>query len=281
MPDELAADAFELINTIAEQYGLIDEGARGAMEAANAAFAELESGGGVTAAIAIIDEFQDNLEDTGGIAEEASRLAIDALQNFTDAEGTANALTKLDEIKQMADSIAGSYEIRFKISTGDGSPPPPPRPPSGGRPAPPTAKERANIGEHGGQLGPITKVGEAGFEYIIGDTVIPHDQSRVLERLGVFRTGGPLSSKSFQAGGSLHGGGQNLLPGTAGSASGFLEATRQQSEQFRGVARDLQTAFARQDLLLEDIRDAVRQLGSAGDMGRAVREGLQTADFQS
>lgn len=103
--------------------------------------------------------------------------------------------------------------------------------------------------QHGGQLGPITKVGEAGWEYIIGNTVIPHGISKKLEQLGVgageeLRSGGrrgthrrsaPYSPPPPPKGGAGKGGSRNIygtvIRGGGGGASVTAAVSAEATEQ--------------------------------------------------
>lgn len=72
--------------------------------------------------------------------------------------------------------------------------------------------------QHGGRLGQVASVGEAGWEYVVNGVVIPHDESVKLKQLGVF--GRP---KHFQAGGPL-------MDGEWGGTSGTPTGTTKISE---------------------------------------------------
>ncbi len=68
---------------------------------------------------------------------------------------------------------------------------------------------------------------------------------------------------------------------TAGLGITMLNMTRIQTEQFRAMIQDQQAASDRTNQLLENIEAAVKDQGTTFDMGKAVTEGLQTADFAS
>ncbi len=183
--DGLTTDEFDLILAVAEDFGLIDQAAVEALEAADLAFTVLEGGHGVEVAKRVITNFQEKLRDTGLAADEAMAVSDAALGKFAGSPGVVLSKETLDDIKGKVDSIAGEYDIKFNITTTGNLP----------------AAARA----HGGPLAPVTKVGEQGFEYIIGGQVIPHAQSVELERSGILGT-------ASGGGGDTHVGGITVNP---------------------------------------------------------------------
>ncbi|MHA2065799.1 MAG: hypothetical protein ACXABY_15605, partial [Candidatus Thorarchaeota archaeon] len=136
-----------------------------------------------------------------GVEEQAGLIdmdeAVEAMEDFADV-GTWKARRMVEEIQSQIDAIP--KEILFTLQAEWGAIPTIPGLPAGkvlnlftGEAEAPAytpkkkTKGQGGVSEFagGGELAAISKVGEKGWEYIIGGVVVPHRMSMELERLGL------------------------------------------------------------------------------------------------